>query len=290
MHRLPVLFLILIIVVAATPADAQTLNGIRNQVREPTKPARRKAVPAAASPKKKRPAHVGHSYECDGDDNGLEELVGAAVGTVVLAAAVTPFVVPRAALNDDGARGYFPDYPYDADAGSLVYDAAPPGVHDSLIVLQSDYGTDFDSTSHAHGRIFGDFGQRLGFDSEFYYRHEDVPSGNDELWQGDVNLTYRFAQNEHWQFRAGLGVNWMADEFGTDAGFNTTYGFEWFPKDPVVVSSTIDWGRIGDSSIFHFRNTVGVTQNGWGVFTGHDYQSVGGVKINAWVNGIESRF
>ena len=91
-------------------------------------------------------------------------------------------------------------------------------------------------------------------------------------------------------FGLAVGVNWLADEFGSDAGFNTTYGVEWFPRDPWVLASTMDWGRIGDSSVLHFRNTVGFTHNGWGVFTGHDYQSVGGVKINAWVNGIEYRF
>ena len=286
MHRLPAL---LLIVASAVPADAQTLNAIRNQVREPAGSSRIAAAPASLSKREKQSPRSGHSVSCD-DDDGLNELVGGLVGTVLVAAAATPFVVPRAALRDEGARGYFPDYPYDANAGSLVYDSAPPGVHNSLIVLQTDYGADFDSLNQAHGRIFGDIGQRLGFDSEVYYRHENVPSGNDELWQGDVNLTYRFAQNEFWQFRAGLGVNWLADKFGTDAGFNTTYGVEWFPKDPLVLSSTIDWGRIGDSSVFHFRNTVGVTHNGWGIFTGHDYQSVGGVKINAWVNGIEYRF
>ena len=46
--------------------------------------------------------------------------MGEARGAVVVAAASTPFVVPRAALNDDGARGYFPDYPYDANAGSQL--------------------------------------------------------------------------------------------------------------------------------------------------------------------------
>ena len=198
-------FILTAVVLSAIPGEAQTLNAVRDQVREPRsqKSSGRSKAPKKSQPRK-RVVYGGHSLSCD-DDDSLESLVGKAVGYSVVAAASAPFVVPRAALNDDGERAYFPDYPYDANAGSLIYDEGKPGVHDSLIVLQTDYGADFDSLSHAHGRIFGDLGLRWGFDSEVYYRHENVPSGNDDLWQGDVNLTYRFAQNEYWQFRAGCG-------------------------------------------------------------------------------------
>lgn len=279
------LAVLMVCLIWSSVGSAQTLNGIRNEVREPARPSANVAPLATA--KKKRPKRKSARHaDFDDDDNPVGDLVG----NMFLAAASAPFVVPRAALHDEGGPGYYPDYPYDANAQGLVFDEAPPGVHSSLIVLQADYGTDLDSLSHAHGRLFGDMALRLGFDTEFYYRNEDLTAGNDDLWNGDFNLTWRFAQNEFWQFRAGLGVNWLHDQFGSDAGFNSTYSVEWFPTDPMVLASQLDWGRVGDSSLLHFRSTVGVTHNGWGLFTGYDYLKIGRSKIHAWVNGLEYRF
>lgn len=276
------------------PVAAQTLSRIKSQVRESG--AAPSARPAADPEKdcrkdRKRRSRAGYSsYSSDCDDS--DNIVGQLAGYAFLAAASTPFVVPRAALGDDGEPGYYPDYPYDArgQVGSIVYDDSLPGAHDSLLVLQADYGTDFDSLEHAHGRLFGDVSLRVGIDTEFYYRHEDVVTGDDELWMGDANFTYRFAQNQNWQFRAGLGVNWLTDRSESDAGINTTYTVEWFPEDPWMLAGAIDWGRVGDTSLFHYRGTVGLTHNGWGIFTGYDYLGIGGERIHAWINGVEYRF
>lgn len=225
---------------------------------------------------------------CDDDDNPFEELLGYAF----LAAASAPFVVPRVALDDNGETGYFADYPYDHDGGvkNVAYEPNLAGLHRSTFVIQGSFGQDFNDLSNAQGRIFGDYRSRWGIDSEFYYRHENTRGGNDELWNGDFNLTYRFAQNENWQFRAGVGVNWLTDEFDSDAGINSTYSVEWFPGDPYVLTGLIDWGRIGDTSLFHFRTTAGITHNGWGTFTGYDVTRISDETIHAWINGIEYRF
>jgi hypothetical protein len=89
----------------------------------------------------------------------------------------------------------------------MLTSKAPRGAHDSSIVLQGQYGDDFDGIRHANGRLLMENASRIGIDTEFYYRDEEIPTGHDELWTGDFNVTYRFAQNDHWQFRTGLGVN-----------------------------------------------------------------------------------
>lgn len=272
--------------------EAQSLDRVRERVRQPggSSASGDSCLPAGRNSRSRNSDIGGYasSVRDDDDQNILTELIGHAF----LAAAVAPFVVPKAILDDDGERGYFPDYPYDHDGAvrAVSFEPERAGMHSSLLTIQGSYGLDFDDMNHAHGRIFGDYKSRFGIDSEFFYRHENVPSGNDELWNGDFNLTYRFAQNESWQFRAGLGVNWLRDRFGSDAGFNTTYSVEWFPGDPVVVTGLIDWGRIGDTSIFHYRTTAGVSHNGWGMFTGYDVTRISDQSIHAWINGVEYRF
>lgn len=281
---------IVLIVSTMGAAQGQTFSGMRSEIRESNS---RGGSAADDSPRRSRRSSASGGYYnpyCDDDDD--DDFAATLVGYAFLAAASTPFVVPRAALQDDGDPAWYPDYPYDARHNGMVYDEDLPGVHNSLIVIQAEYGADFDDLNHAHGRVFGDVSQRIGFDTEFYFRHENVAAGNgnDEIWNGDVNLTYRFAQNEHWQFRAGLGVNWFADRIGSEAGLNTTYSAEWFPQDPWVLSGVIDWGRLGATSLFHYRGTFGWTHNGWGVFTGYDYLGLADEKIQAWINGVEYRF
>ncbi|NQV28290.1 MAG: hypothetical protein HQ518_28390 [Rhodopirellula sp.] len=231
-----------------------------------------------------RASHANHEDYCDDD-------VDSFFGKAFLAGITSPFWVPRAALNDDLSQaGYFPEHPYENADGSLLLDKNPRGAHDSLIVLQGQYGSDFDSISHANGRVLMENSSRFGIDSEFFYRNEAVPTGHAELWTGDANLTYRFAQNENWQFRAGLGANWLTYKGKSDSGINFTYGTDWFPSDPWVVSGVLDWGRVGDAGLFHGRTTIGVSRNGWGVFTGYDFFEIGHQEMHAWVNGIELRF
>lgn len=284
MFRVTQLTSFILLVVVSGSASAQTLEGMRAEVREESARSRKK--------KKKRPDRDRDSRHAAYDDDEEDDysLIEQLTGHIFLASLKAPFVAPIAALNDSGGPGYYPKYPYGKHDGSLLYDPGNRGAHSSLLVLQGDYGTDFSSLTQAHGRVFGDLDNRLGFDTEFFYRQEELRPGTDELWHGDFNLTYRFAQSEHWQFRAGLGVNWLADDLDTDFGFNATYNAEWFPVKPWYVSSSLDWGRVGSASLLHLRNTVGVTKSGWGIFTGYDYFSIGDEKIHSWINGIEYRF
>lgn len=249
-----------------------------------SKPPRRKKK----SHDEHRHRHARHEGYCEDDDDlGFEAFLAGAV----LVGVASPFWAPPAVLGDDVSQaGYFPKHPYENAEGSLLLDKSPRGAHDSLIVLQGQYGDDFDDIFHANGRILMENSSRFGIDAEFNYRNEEIPTGHDELWTGDVNVTYRFAQSENWQFRAGLGANWLTCNRDSDSGINFTYGADWFPSDPWVVSGVLDWGRVGDAGLFHGRTTIGVSHNGWGVFTGYDFFEIGHQEMHAWINGIELRF
>lgn len=273
------------ILLSTSDVVAGSFDRIGSEVRQsgtksPSSPPRRK--------KKSRDDHTHQADYCDGDDDsGLGEFLAA--GTLIGVA--SPFWAPPAFLGDNYSQtGYFPDHPYTNAEGGLLYDKSPKGAHDSNIILQGQYGDDFDDIFHANGRVLMEHSSRFGFDTEFFYRNEEIPTGHDELWTGDFNLTYRFAQNEYWQFRTGLGVNWLVYDRESDTGINFTYGADWFPDDPWVVSGVLDWGRIGDASLFHGRTTIGISHNGVGIFTGYDFFEIGNQEMHAWINGVELRF
>lgn len=228
----------------------------------------------------------------DTDDSACDDDAGETVfGKLFFAGVTSPFWAPHQALSDDlSLAGCFPEHPYDEADGSLLPDKSPRGAHDSLIVLQGQYGDDFDRLIHANGRLLMEHSSRFGIDSEFFYRNEQLPNSHDELWTGDFNVTYRFAQSEHWQFRTGLGANWLTYRGDAESGINFTYGADWFPQDPWVFTGVIDWGRIGDAGLFHARTTAGVSHHGWGLFTGYDFFEIGDQEIHAWINGVELRF
>ncbi|MFV0444957.1 MAG: hypothetical protein ACK5Q5_15395 [Planctomycetaceae bacterium] len=76
----------------------------------------------------------------------------------------------------------------------------------------------------------------------------------DHLWTGDCNVVFRFgrfAQSERAEFHTGVGLNWLNDPAQTDAGFNFTYGADFFPQQLWIVSTTLDAGTLGSAGLVH---------------------------------------
>lgn len=285
------LILILAIVAASAHAAAgDKLSSIRSDLStEESRPSAPANPPRGSS--KSEPSYFGSS-SCEEEEDSL---TGQLLGWGLLGAgyvAASPFWAPYGALDDDYARSsWFPKHPYRGAEGALIYDRDVRGSHDWLTVLQGQYGTDFDDLIHWNGRAVIEHKSRFGIDTEFYYRQEELNGGgHDELWNGDFNLTYRFAQSENWAFRAGAGVNWLTDRGETENGVNFTYGAEWFPLKPLVFTATMDLGRISSDGLVHIRTTGGITTNGFGFYTGYDYFRVSNNGISSWINGIELRF
>lgn len=157
--------------------------------------------------------------------------------------------------------------------------------------LRAEYTSDFNDLSRIGGHLLLSSTSRFGVDTGFDYLQEELPGGgHDYLTLGDFNLVYRFAQSEHLQFRAGVGFNWLSDEIDTDFGFNFTYGADFFPIRPWVVSATLDLGTLGNAGLFHFRTTAGVIIHGCEVYTGYEYHAIGSTRINGLVGGVRVWF
>jgi hypothetical protein len=207
----------------------------------------------------------------------------------------SPFWGPPVLVGDGYTQsGHFSHYPFEnGPAYMLIGPPEAVGLPGARVPYawsvrgNAEYGADFEDMDWVGGRLLLDTTWRLGIESDFRNVREDITSTwQDSLWIGDVNLLYRFAQSEWVQMRTGLGVNFLSDTEGTDVGFNFTYGGDWFPVKPLVLSAELDVGALGSANLYHLRTTVGAN---WGIceaYVGYDYYDVGPTQVAGLVSGI----
>ncbi|MCE9544747.1 MAG: hypothetical protein K8T25_04405 [Planctomycetia bacterium] len=269
-------------------ADSGTLGQLRDEVRSPS------------SSSSSSSSGNSSSSSCDDDDSFLGSLVGSLFegifdeegddgsGSVLWHMIIAPWEIPHDLAGDNfQIPAYLPKFPYEPHSNDPDVPSNSPftkcwGGH-----VRGEYADNFDNVSRIGGRIVLEHNSRFGIDSECNYWRENLGGGlHDQLWTGDVNLVFRFAQNEHLAMRSGLGMNWLSDPLRTDNGWNFTYGVDFFPRKPWVLSADIDWGRLGARSLFHGRATAGVTIRHAEVYVGYDYYDVGDISINGAVAGV----
>ncbi|MBC7819808.1 MAG: hypothetical protein IAG10_23235 [Planctomycetaceae bacterium] len=222
-------------------------------------------------------------------DGGSSFTVG---GNAIISGLTAPWWIPRSLVGDKDEVLLLADYPYAGgwDGYFVNQDPEPDWTKRWSGRFLVESGTDFDGLQKHGGRLRLDTTSRFGLDTEWNFRRESLSPGHDTLWNGDVNLVYRFAQSQRAAFYTGLGVNWLSDRFGSDAGFNFTYGADFYPAKPWVLSGSIDWGTLGHASAFHGRATVGVMLNRLEVFTGYDYYKLGSTSLPSFVAGVQLHF
>jgi len=286
-------------VLAADSGYAQgLLQGLREDVRAPD------GSPPSQDSAHDRPAEddddgrqQGRSCWSDDDEEGTSFMLG--IGKLAFWTVTSPVWLPKSLINDPTfGPGDFARYPYDGDLDGYMLPAAAsesPELasdrHAWLVRLRGEYGGAFDDLSRAGGQVLVDSASRWGIDTEATYLHEQATGGrSDQLWLGDANVVYRFAQSPRIQMRTGVGLNWLADEYGSDVGFNFTYGGDFFPVAPWILSAEIDWGRLGDAGLFQGRATVGVHFHRLEIYTGYDYLDIGDTPINSAISGVRVWF
>lgn len=230
------------------------------------------------------------SDSCDDDEDDIADDLTNAVGSVFLLAITSPWWGPNAVLESghyNTAR--FPEHPYDNVPGSLVIMTEPKDdVRSWLAEFRTEFATDFDGLDRIGGKLLLDTSSRFGLDVEWNVWEEDMANGfNDSLWTGETNLVYRFAQNEHVQFRSGLGVAWMHDSFDTNFGFNSTYAVDVYPHYPWALRAEFDLGKLGRETRTHFRATAGVVFSSLEFYTGYDIFKVGSTELQGMVFGLQ---
>jgi hypothetical protein len=268
-----------------TRAESDDLDDLRKSVRTDPPPA-----PDFESGKRGRRSNHGDKDSCSGTDHDTLTFSGPVV-TAILSA---PFSLPIRVAGDDWDHvTEFPDFPFADDVkGSLlvnnfdkVYKQSWTGTLQAIAIPQAH---DIDRFG---GRLLLDSASRFGIDTESnFWTKGLISKPSDELWTGDANLVFRFAESERVQWRAGAGVNWLSDSARTNTGINFTYGFDWFPVRPWTVSSVIDFGSLGHAGLFHNRTTVGAMIGPTELFAGYDYFAVGSATFHGPVAGVGWRF
>ncbi len=289
-------------------AEVSTLDSIRREVNEAPRSApadepsenghsdprsgRNRRSPDSCEDRGHGSFHFGSPSfdECDSTEQ--------AVGWAILFGATTPWWGPHLLLEGDGAgTAAFPIGPYaSGHPGYLTIDA---GATDAEIPRTKSWGgrvsldtaNNFDDITTMTGRLQLDTVFRVGLDAEWANLVERQPGSADWLGRGDCNLVVRFAQSERMQFHSGVGLNWLADRNTSDYGFNFTYGVDLFPVDPVVASASIDLGTVGNSSLVHFRGTIGLmVRPRLHLYTGYDLLNFEGNSIHSLLTGLEFWF
>jgi hypothetical protein len=277
-RRAPLLALLaLLISVPATYAQDGLLQRVREQVRAPDD------APA-------RPDSSG-SGSCD--DDFLSPILGALFEPLCWEMLGAPFVLPARLLGDDwghhflfaphphsqGYSGYLMRSRFEASADhAAISEDMPQQFWAGRLSLEN--GNDFSGLNRLGGQLRLESSYRIGLVTNWNYFRERLDNGrHDELVIGDANLIVRFAQNEVASFYTGAGARVLTDRCGSDCGFNFTYGGDWFPVRPLVVSGVIDLGTLGGAFVFHGRATVGATVSACEVFGGYDFLRIGSVNL-----------
>jgi len=306
--KAPVFALLLLFGPSAT-AVANAQEGDLQRLREDVRGVPQ-SVPTSPPPEQAKPSQV-RSREVDPESpwDDLSPLDGLTWQGILLGASA-PLWMP-CALLDDGwdAPAYFPAYPYDHVPGHLVIDKgelakAVARTPDETWLglwpttprrwgarLDVEYADDFDSLNRLGAHLLISNSWRWELDAQADYFEESLRNaGHDRLWLGDGNITFRFAQSQRAQVRAGFGLNWLSDERETEFGFNFTYGVDVFPRKPWVLTSSIDWGTLGSAELFRFRLTAGIMVRGVEAYTGYEYLDIDRTQGNALVAGVRVWF
>ncbi len=272
----------------ANVAVAQQLEALRTEVRgdPPQVSAAQSDTPRDRDDRRRNPP-----YQASFDDDGEESVIEDMFGNAILWGITSPYWVPTALAQDDfTSTGYFLDHPYDDNQLISEFRRGRSFLDTSLFRLRFEAGSNFDEVSLVGGQILWDTPVRFAIDTEYNYRHEELLFGDDDLWTGDANIVYRFAQSSRMQMRSGIGFNWLSDSSETDIGFNFTYGGDFLPKDPFILSLESDLGSLGGETLVHGRATLGVNYEHTEIYGGYDYFRIGSQDIGSVVFGLRFWF
>jgi hypothetical protein len=130
---------------------------------------------------------------------------------------------------------------------------------------------------------------RLELDATLHGLLEPLPDASvDRATFGNAHLAIRFAQNEHVQFRTGLGYQQYADAQGVEPGIDFSYGFEAELGAHMILDVEGDLGSAGHAFVWQARATLGAMIGPVEVYGGYDHIEIGDVPLGGPAVGIRA--
>jgi hypothetical protein len=216
------------------------------------------------------------------------------IGAAGVGAALVVFGLPPFLLGDTyNETFYYAPYPYAGNyCGYQFLDRATEfPLKTWAMRLTIENGNDFDGVNRLAGQLKFDHESRWGILSTWNYYHENLGGGQtDDSLFGSTNVTFRFAQNQNASVYTGLGLNVLTGRQQTNFGVNFTYGGDWYPMDPLIVSAQIDLGTLGDAWLYHARGSVGAIYHGCEFFVGYDFLRIGSTNVQGPMAGVRFWF
>ncbi len=156
--------------------------------------------------------------------------------------------------------------------------------------FEIDYAGDESDVSRMGFGLLANATRGLGVDTGVRLFREKGSDFRDHLWLGDFNVTYELHASKHMRTRAGIGVNFLADGYGADAGLNLTAGADIF-LGPLTFTGEADLGTVGDADLFHGRISAAFRcSDQMESFVGYDYVDIGGVEFSGLLAGVRFRY
>jgi hypothetical protein len=280
----------------AAPACAGELHKASTAVHGPSSPGASSSNGSSSSASNSgRSSSSDEASSSANDDTGDPSLFGQIAGALFVDVVLSPFTLPHAALEagpappggwsllsrpyEGGARGYFVHV-----APTSGSDASPDDVPEpDLRAISPDARRDVAFQLAAEGMLPAEHVGRVQararlltvtrFDLDTAYARyfeEDSGGGATSAWSGQTHVTYRFAQGERAQFRAGLGLRHWADDRGSTFGLDLIYGVDIFWARPITTSLEVTGGWVGDAWAFGARATLGVVLGHGELYAGYD--------------------
>lgn len=258
---LPSLFVV-VCVCAAPPSWGGTLDRVRKTTSEPRK---------ASKPSSSDAPHHDHgSYDADAQhddsDGDLTLFAVQLIGFVL----TSPWWGPFVAVDDEWGRDNgFRAHPYAEGSRSWVtlpdsYEDLEAAGGDLALQVAAEWGTVSGGVSRVAGRVKVETDVRLGISGGF----ERLSEGRDSLDLVDGVVFLRFAESQRVVFRSGVGVRVLLDRNDPVFGGVFTYGFDAFPRAPLVLSGDLSVGWLGEAVVAEARGTLGATWGGAEIFAG----------------------
>jgi hypothetical protein len=172
------------------------------------------------------------------------------------------------------------------------------GGHTWAAQLQADIAFIDNNTWRVRPRFRLFTPSRFELDGELAYYHESLSVDDqrllkrtiDWLGMGTGHISYRFAQSQAVQFRAGIGPRFLVTPDDSELGFDTVYSFDAFIHDPLVLSGSIGLGSVGRAFVSDFRIQLGFVFSGVELYGGYEHVQIGHAPLGGPLAGLRYWF